>query len=100
MKTITGGCACGAIRYEVTAEPIVTFNCHCRDCQKTTGGAYASCFLRFGERVQDYQGHAEIFRHNQRNDGRQCARFLSGMRFAIVWGQVRFRTRHRCWDFG
>lgn len=39
MKTITGGCACGAIRYEVTAEPIVTFNCHCRDCQKTTGGA-------------------------------------------------------------
>src|SRR5262249_39477954 len=44
MKTITGGCACGAIRYEVTAEPIVTFNCHCRDCQKTTGGAYAPVF--------------------------------------------------------
>src|SRR5215813_8444896 len=40
MKTITGGCACGAIRYEVTAEPIVMFNCHCRDCQKTTGGGY------------------------------------------------------------
>src|SRR5204863_376671 len=36
----TGGCACGAIRYEITAEPIVTFNCHCRDCQKTTVGAF------------------------------------------------------------
>src|SRR5215510_7775697 len=44
MKPITGGCACGAIRYEVTAEPIVTFNCHCRDCQKTTGGAYTPVF--------------------------------------------------------
>ena len=44
MKTITGGCACGAIRYEVTGEPIVTFNCHCRDCQKTTGGAYTPVF--------------------------------------------------------
>src|SRR5213596_1551536 len=44
MKTITGGCACGAIRYEVTAEPIVTFNCHCRDCQKTTGGPYTPVF--------------------------------------------------------
>src|SRR6516225_10154032 len=44
MKPITGGCACGAIRYEVTAEPIVTFNCHCRDCQETTGGAYTPVF--------------------------------------------------------
>lgn len=44
MKPITGGCACGAIRYEVTAEPIVTFNCHCRDCQKTTGGGYTPVF--------------------------------------------------------
>src|SRR5215813_14901561 len=44
MKTITGGCACGAIRYEVTASPIVTFNCHFRDCQKTTGGGYTPVF--------------------------------------------------------
>ena len=36
----TGGCACGAIRYEVTAKPITMFNCHCRDCQRTTGGAF------------------------------------------------------------
>jgi hypothetical protein len=40
----TGGCECGAIRYEVNAEPIVMFNCHCRDCQKTTGGPYTPVF--------------------------------------------------------
>ena len=40
----TGGCGCGAIRYEVNADPIVTFNCHCRDCQKATGGAYTPVF--------------------------------------------------------
>jgi len=44
MKRITGGCACGAIRYEVTADPIVMFNCHCRDCQKTSGGPYIPVF--------------------------------------------------------
>jgi hypothetical protein len=38
----TGGCACGAIRYECTAEPIMALNCHCRDCQRASGTAYAS----------------------------------------------------------
>jgi hypothetical protein len=33
-----GGCVCGAIRYECSAEPIMMFKCHCRDCQQVTGG--------------------------------------------------------------
>ena len=35
----TGGCVCGAVRYECSAEPIMTLKCHCRDCQQVTGGA-------------------------------------------------------------
>ncbi|MGH7831008.1 MAG: GFA family protein [Candidatus Binatia bacterium] len=43
MTTVfTGGCICGAVRYECSAEPIATGNCHCRDCQKAGGGAFAS----------------------------------------------------------
>lgn len=38
----TGGCACGAVRYECTAEPLGSINCHCRDCQRASGTAYAS----------------------------------------------------------
>lgn len=38
----SGGCACGAIRYECSAEPLLSFNCHCRDCQRASGSAYAS----------------------------------------------------------
>lgn len=37
-----GGCACGAIRYECTAEPLVMLNCHCRDCQQSSGGPFSS----------------------------------------------------------
>jgi hypothetical protein len=34
----TGGCYCGAVRYECSAEPLMMFNCHCRDCQQVSGG--------------------------------------------------------------
>lgn len=37
-----GGCSCGAIRYECAAAPLVMANCHCRDCQRASGGACAS----------------------------------------------------------
>jgi hypothetical protein len=38
----TGGCACGAIRYQCEAEPLLTLNCHCRDCQRASGTAFAA----------------------------------------------------------
>ena len=41
----TGGCECGAIRYECSAEPIMMFKCHCRDCQKVTGGGFVAGLL-------------------------------------------------------
>jgi len=37
----TGGCACGEVRYEITDKPIITHACHCTDCQRTSGSAFA-----------------------------------------------------------
>jgi len=37
----SGGCACGAIRYECSAEPIMMFKCHCHDCQQMTASGFA-----------------------------------------------------------
>ena len=42
---ILGGCSCGAIRYEATSGPRVSYNCHCRECQKFTGTAFMSAFM-------------------------------------------------------
>jgi hypothetical protein len=36
----SGGCACGAVRYTVTSEPLIVHACHCRDCQRNTGSAF------------------------------------------------------------
>lgn len=41
----TGGCACGAIRYQIAAEPVATFHCQCRSCQKATGTGHASAMV-------------------------------------------------------
>lgn len=37
----SGGCLCGAVRYEIDGEPLFMGVCHCRDCQKATGAGHA-----------------------------------------------------------
>jgi len=39
-ETLTGGCQCGAIRFRVSAPPRHASICHCRMCQKATGGLF------------------------------------------------------------
>jgi hypothetical protein len=38
---LQGGCPCGAIRYELTAMPLALYACHCTECQKKSGSAFA-----------------------------------------------------------
>jgi hypothetical protein len=40
--SLTGGCACRAVRYEVRGQPKWAAHCHCGDCRRTTGAAYAT----------------------------------------------------------
>lgn len=37
----SGGCACGAVRYECSAAPLGMVNCHCRDCQRAGGAGFS-----------------------------------------------------------
>jgi len=38
----TGGCLCGAIRYELANTPAMTGVCHCKNCQRQAGSAFST----------------------------------------------------------
>ena len=42
---ITGGCYCGAVRYESTGKVLRWINCHCPDCRKLSGASFASVLV-------------------------------------------------------
>ncbi|PXA97447.1 aldehyde-activating protein [Nostoc sp. 3335mG] len=56
----TGGCLCGAVRYEVRGEPLKSGLCHCGDCRKVTG----TSFLAYADWPSDrfsYSGEVAEF---------------------------------------
>ncbi|HEY6992281.1 MAG TPA: GFA family protein [Xanthobacteraceae bacterium] len=38
---LTGGCQCGRVRYEIRAKPLSVYACHCTECQRQSGSAFA-----------------------------------------------------------
>ncbi|WP_211347414.1 GFA family protein [Sphingorhabdus contaminans] len=40
-ETRSGGCLCGAVRYEVAWPPLGVSACHCTHCQKQSGSAFS-----------------------------------------------------------
>jgi len=50
-NTHEGGCACGAVRYQLTGAPIFVNNCHCRQCQNQTGSTSVVNAFYESERV-------------------------------------------------
>jgi hypothetical protein len=54
-----GGCSCGAVRYRLTSEPLFVHCCHCLNCQRQTGSAFAINVLIEADRVELLAGEPE-----------------------------------------
>jgi hypothetical protein len=66
---ITGSCLCGGIKYEVEEIPGRIYNCHCSQCRKAHGAAFATQSLAIGktlrilkgeELLKEYTGHGGV----------------------------------------
>jgi len=45
QSPLTGGCQCGAVRYEITARPEALYVCHCRECRKQSASAFGMSLI-------------------------------------------------------
>lgn len=57
-----GGCDCGAVRYRLQRPPLIVHACHCRDCQRLTGAAYATNAWIEKELVEVLSGSLQVYR--------------------------------------
>lgn len=57
--SLEGGCACGGVRYRVTAKPLIVHCCHCRWCQRESGASFALNAMVEADRVETLKGDPE-----------------------------------------
>ncbi len=87
-----GGCLCGSVRYKATSAPFWAGHCHCRNCQRHTGAAFATDamfrsehFTWIGEEPTYYQSSQECERGFCRRCGSTvCARYFSEPNILIM----------------
>ena len=58
----TGGCQCGAVRYEIAAEPATIYVCHCEECQKQTASAFGMSVTFPTASVKVIKGQMKVWR--------------------------------------
>jgi hypothetical protein len=78
---ISGGCHCGAIRYDVAGDPQHVALCHCADCRKSAGAPMVS-WAAFAEgEVTITQGTPKTFNSSGKSMRSFCADCGTGLFF-------------------
>ena len=60
MATLTGGCLCGSVRYEVDGPFLRAGHCHCSRCRKPSGAAVCTQGRVLREQFRLLQGEDRI----------------------------------------
>ena len=59
-KRYTGGCLCGALRYEADGEPLFAGHCYCSDCRRASGSGFIP-FMGFSSSAVRFSGETRKF---------------------------------------
>jgi len=80
MPDMTIACHCGQVKIKLTGEPVADLFCHCRDCQRITGGGYVPYSVYRYANVQVTEGKTFhwALKDNQRTRCAICGTYLFG----------------------
>ncbi len=81
-----GGCLCGAIRYRLTGEPLTLYACHCTDCQRLTGSAFALSMIVLKSELHLVKGAPRAYAVTF-PDGREWRGKFCGECSTRLWGE-------------
>lgn len=73
----TGGCQCRWIRYEIKAEPLTLYVCHCKECQKQSSSAFGMSMPVPREAVIVFQGQPKQWKRVSES-GREISCWFCG----------------------
>ena len=93
--TRTGGCQCGAVRYELSAEPLALYVCHCRECRRQSASAFGISVIAPRAALRLTARHAPLLVPAHRQRQHPALRLLPGLRLAPVARGRRARGQHQ-----
>ena len=95
MQKRTGGCLCGAVRFEVKGDPEMFHACHCRNCQLMTGSAFAICLYFPEQDITITSGDLTTFVRSCDSGRTIDIHFCKTCGSTIVWGTGCVRGEKR-----
>jgi hypothetical protein len=86
MKLYTGGCLCGAVRYEAQGEPLYAGHCYCIDCRRASGSGFVP-YIGFPADAVRFSGETLTFASRAANGG-EAVRNSCPVCGSLVFGGV------------
>ena len=78
---LTGGCLCGATRFEARGTPILSAICHWRMCQRASGAPFMALLFMPSEGVAVTKGQPQVYPSSPTSNRHCCARCGSPLFF-------------------
>lgn len=92
-KRYTGGCLCGALRYEAEGEPLFTGHCYCDDCRKASGSGFVP-FMGFPASALRFSGQVRMFTSKSAKGGDAVRNFCPVCGSLVFGGIIGKDTSH------
>jgi hypothetical protein len=86
-ERFTGGCLCGALRYEANGKPTASGHCYCGDCRRASGSGFIP-FMAFPASAVHLTGKAAAFESPAANGNTATRNFFPRCHSLVMGGAI------------